>query len=92
MTVILNFQSLDDRHRARLVLDSPEAAARHVVEVLNDGRSEGDDLWTFDEDGLEVPTASAVIERLRGGGVRLYDQGNSLSGDGVVIEHAHRPR
>jgi hypothetical protein len=91
MPIVFRFDSMDSHERSTLVIDTPEQAARHVTDVLNERRNEGPDLWTLDEDGSEVPTLRGLTEQLRGWGeVKLYDQG-SVAGHMVTIEQAFVP-
>jgi hypothetical protein len=91
MPIVFRFNSMDSRERATLVIDTPEAAAKHVTKVLNEGRRRGLGLWTFDEDGKEVPTLRDMIARLRDWeDVKLYDQ-TSTCGHVVTVEQAFVP-
>jgi hypothetical protein len=91
MPIVFRFNSMDSRERATLVIDTPEAAAKHVTKVLNEGRRSGPGLWTFDEDGKEVPTLRDMIARLRDWeDVKLYDQ-TSTCGHVVTVEQALVP-
>ena len=91
MPIVFRFNSMDSRERATLVIDTPEQAAEHVTNVLNNGRRQGPDLWTLDEDGEDVPTLHDLTSRLREwDNVKLYDQSSTI--DYVVtIEQAWTP-
>lgn len=91
MPIVFRFDSMDSRECATLVIDTPEAAAKHVTKVLNEGRRRGRDLWTLDEDGTEVPKLRDLTEQLRGWGeVKLYDQSSCID-HVVTIERAFVP-
>jgi hypothetical protein len=88
MPIVFRFDSMDSCERATLVIDTPEAAARHITEGLNEGRRRGAGLWTLDEDGEQFPEFDDLIERLIGWGeVRLYDQ-DSTCGHMLTAEQA----
>ena len=92
MPIVFRFDSMDSRERATLVIDTPEAAARHVTEVLNEGHHYGPHLWTLDEEGTEVPTFKGLMATLRDRDeVKLYDQSAWNNADTVTIEHAFAP-
>lgn len=88
MPIVFRFDSMDARERATLVIDTPEAAAKHVTKVLNQGRRSGPGLWTFDEDGKQVPKLRDLVDRLRGDyRVKLHDQ-SSNCGHSATVEQA----
>ncbi len=91
MPIVFRFHSMDAGERATLVIETPEAAAKHVTKVLNEGRTRGTDLWTLDEDGTEVPKLRDLIDRLRDWEeVKLFDQ-TSTCGHVVTVEQAFVP-
>ena len=86
MTVVFYFGSKDHRQRTVMSVDSVEAAARHVIAVLNRGSHRRDRAWTLDEDGIEVPGAHQLRRMLSAGErVTLYDQDTWSPKDTVSI-------
>ena len=86
MTVTFLFDSMDDRQRAAMAVDTVDEAVEHVCKVMNGGRRRGPALWTFDEDGDEVPSENGfrrALERERR--IKLFDQGSRNSSDTVTI-------
>ena len=92
MTIVFRFDSLAPHQRATLAIATPELAAGYVTKALNGGRRRGNDLWTLDEEGKEVPTVKGLLASLRDRDeIKLYDQGAWNSDDNVTIEQAYAP-